>query len=300
DPGTYWSPHGGLPQWIAVPLESPAAGPLFVTWDSTGYTYQNVGAAPRDYVLHVSSDSTDGRNGTWYEAHSVTGNQVRSRVDAISAAGARWVRLQTLSVGSYGPQLRRLEVFEAAPTPRQDGWLILGDSITAQSFHPGRATQFAATVGALAPGYAPFSIGAGTGGDTAAEGQLRLAAALAGWPPGTYVGLAYGTNDATRGVPVTTFKARLEQMARSILAAGCTPVIARIPYNKNGNLPAYVGAIDALTTELNLPPGPDLHSWFRAHPEELSSDTVHPNAQGEASIQRLWGEAAVRAYRWPE
>jgi lysophospholipase L1-like esterase len=96
---------------------------------------------------------------------------------------------------------------------------------------------------------------------------------------------------------VTTFKSRLEQMARSILAAGCTPVIARIPYNKNGNLPAYVGAIDALTAELDLPPGPDLHSWFRAHPEELGPDTVHPTAQGEASIQRLWGEAAVRAYQ---
>jgi lysophospholipase L1-like esterase len=299
DPGTHWSPSGAQPQWLAVPLERPTTGRLVAVWDTTGYTFQNTGAAPRDYGLQVSADSTDGRNGTWYELKTVTANPVRSRADAFEATDARWVRMAVRSVWSFGPQLRRLEVHAAEPANRLDSWLILGDSITAGAFDPARPNAFPATVAHLAPGYHPLLVGGGTGGDTAANGLTRLAAALPDCPPGGYVGLAYGTNDATRGVPVATFKSQLERMARDILASGRTPVLARVPYNRNGNLASYVRAIDELTSALRLPNGPDLYSWFLAHPEEMGSDTVHPNAQGQASIQRLWGEAAAGAYRQP-
>lgn len=299
DPATHWSPGGAHPQWLAVPLDRPTTGTLVAVWDNTGYTFQNTGAAPRDYGLQVSADSTDGRDGTWYERKTVTGNPLRSRADAIQATGARWVRLVVRSVWSYGPQLRRFEIHAAAPAERLDSWLILGDSITAAAFDPARPSAFPATVSRLAPGYHPVLVGAGTGGDTAANGLTRLAAALPDCPPGSYVGLAYGTNDATHGVPVGTFKSQLERMARDVLASGRTPVLARIPYNRNGNLASYVRAIDELTATLRLPKGPDLFSWFLAHPEEMGSDTVHPNALGQASVQRLWGEAAAGAYRQP-
>ncbi|MFP5503481.1 MAG: SGNH/GDSL hydrolase family protein, partial [Candidatus Sericytochromatia bacterium] len=139
-------------------------------------------------------------------------------------------------------------------------------------------------------------IGGGTGSDTAALATPRLAAALPTLPAGSFVGIALGTNDATTGVPVATFKAQLQQMITSIKGSGRTPMLARTSWSLNPNLPRYVQAIDELRAANGLPPGPDLYTHFQSHPEELKADRVHPTATGERSIQRLWAEAVARAY----
>jgi lysophospholipase L1-like esterase len=113
------------------------------------------------------------------------------------------------------------------------------------------------------------------------------------------VGLAYGTNDATFAVPIASFKATLQAMIDQIVASGRTPMLARTPYDLNGQLPNYVRAIDELTAANGLVPGPDLYTWFRDHRNEIGPDTVHPTVAGQASIQRLWGEAIARAYGAP-
>ena len=284
DPATWWAPSR-LPAWLAVPLPEPAQGELQVAWDSTGLTLLNQLAAPKAYALEACNDSTDGRNGTWRTLKQVHSNPLRSRIARVEAHGARWVRLVVRERWAIGPQLRSLRVVPG----RSPTWLIMGDSITAQAFNPAKPNRFA-----HAP-RRPLWLGGGTGGDTAEAGARRLASTLWLLPPGAYVGLAYGTNDATHGVPVERYKAVLRQMAEQVLASGRTPVLARPPHSLNNRLPAFVAAVDALTKELGLPPGPDLYSWFRQHPEELGRDSVHPNARGEASIQRLWGEAAARA-----
>lgn len=294
-PGTYWG--GGAGSWISVPLNRSARGPLVVAWDSTPYSAFNNGAAPRAYAVQYSTDSSDGRGGTWITARSYTENALRSRHDPIQAPGARWIRLNVSSRWITGPELRELVVYEPAGPGRLDDWLFMGDSITASAFDPSQSNRFPDEVAARVSGYRPAWLGGGTGGDTAQLGQQKLAKALPLMPPGAFVGLAFGTNDATRGVPVSTFKATLQQMVTSILASGRTPVIARTPWNLNPAVPEYVAAIDAVTAANGLTPGPDMYGWFKAHPEELLTDRVHPNAAGQRSIQRLWAEAAARAYR---
>jgi lysophospholipase L1-like esterase len=44
-------------------------------------------------------------------------------------------------------------------------------------------------------------------------------------------------------------------------------------------------------------PGPDLYSWFSAHPGEFGPDGVHPSEAGTRSINRLWYEALRPLYR---
>jgi hypothetical protein len=53
--------------------------------------------------------------------------------------------------------------------------------------------------------------------------------------------------------------------------------------------------IDELTQSNGLHEGPDLYSYFLAHPSELD-DGVHPTAEGCASIQRLWAQAVLDLY----
>jgi lysophospholipase L1-like esterase len=296
-PGTSWSPSSSGTQFIAVPLaDHPGEPSLLVMWDSAGYHYTNVNAAPRTYEIHTSNNSTDGRDGTWTVAKRAVDNPTRSRIDAITAPGARWVRVVVQSVWSYGPQLRELTVYGCAASSRFNAWLIMGDSITAQSFDPGRSNQFAGLVEARIQGYRPLLVAGGTGGDTAELGRQKLSQGLAMCPPGSFVGLAFGTNDATRGVPIATFKYHMQQMVSAIMSSGRTPMIARTSWSLNGNIPQYVRAVNEIVAANSLAPGPDLFSHFKAHPEQLREDKVHPTAEGEQAIQRLWAEAVSNAY----
>ena len=84
--------------------------------------------------------------------------------------------------------------------------------------------------------------------------------------------------------------------------AGIVPVIAR-PLATNPAAAGgwqlhedYVKAVDNLAAKNSLPSGPDLFTYFKAHPSEFRSDGVHPAATGAASIQRLWAEAAASLY----
>ena len=87
-------------------------------------------------------------------------------------------------------------------------------------------------------------------------------------------------------------------MVETILDAGHTPIIAYIPYASvaHATLPAFNAVIDEVQIEYGLPCGPDLYRHFLEHPEQLGSDGVHPNAQGNAAINQLWADAASPLY----
>ncbi|MDB5096424.1 MAG: hypothetical protein JWM80_845, partial [Cyanobacteria bacterium RYN_339] len=294
DPTSQWiGPGAG--SWLSVRLSAPATGRVLVAWDGSGYHLLNTQAAPRTYAIEASTGSSDGRTGNWAQVFRGVDNPLRSRQDAFDAPGATWLRLRVESSWTGGPALRNLAVYELPPGPA-DAWLILGDSITAMAFDPSRPSLCATTVAARAPGHLPLVQAGGTGGDTAALGQQKLALALPLLPPGAAVGLAFGTNDATQGVPIATFKATMQAMIDQITASGRRPVLARTPYDLNGTLPQFVKAIDDLTAANRLPPGPDLYGWFKDHKGEIGPDTVHPTVAGQVSIQRLWGEAIARTY----
>jgi hypothetical protein len=90
----------------------------------------------------------------------------------------------------------------------------------------------------------------------------------------------------------------MQALIDHIRAAGKEPVLARIPYTtapgKDAPIQELNAVIDRLTADNGLTPGPDLYSWFKAHPEELAPDGIHPEYVGSKSIARLW-LAALRS-----
>ncbi|HEY9724493.1 MAG TPA: SGNH/GDSL hydrolase family protein [Oscillatoriaceae cyanobacterium] len=169
-------------------------------------------------------------------------------------------------------------------------WIALGDSITVDAF----ATP--TTWNQVLSADAPQVLNAGVWGETSAQGLARLPALLAAHPDARAVGIGFGSNDAFDGVvSVSDFTANLRAMVAQIRAAGMRTAIASIPYSPKPDvaaIPQYNAAIAALDQELGLTPGPDLYTWFKAHPDELQADGVHPDDAGDASIQRLWADIA--------
>ena len=90
----------------------------------------------------------------------------------------------------------------------------------------------------------------------------------------------------------------MREIVDRIREAGKVPILASIPFASDGqhrNIPMFNRVIDDLRTGNSLPAGPDLYTWFAAHPEELR-DGVHPNDRGIVSTNRLWGEAVDALY----
>ena len=81
-----------------------------------------------------------------------------------------------------------------------------------------------------------------------------------------------------------------------IRGAGHQPLVAVLPWSLNGAIDAYGRVCREVARANGLPPGPDFLAHFKAHPEELAADKVHPNAKGIASMQRLWAEAGAFRY----
>jgi lysophospholipase L1-like esterase len=303
---TEWNPRvaiaPGQPQWLALPLAAPASGRLALVWNGHGLHYQfGEYGRPRTYAVQVSIDSTDGSDGAWQTLDHVTDNPVRSRVTLLDAPGARWVRLSFEDVWdghfSIEPYVRDADVYEASAPGGPDIWLVMGDSVTSVGFDPAGPQYFPALVAQRHPGYHPILVSGGTGGDQSGDAIDRLKVALPTLPEGCVVGLCYGSNDASHGVSVPDYKARLQTAIDLIRAAGHQPVVAVLPWSLNGAIASYAQACRELTAENNLPPGPDLYTYFKDHPDELRADKVHPTDEGVKSMQRLWAEAAD--FRYP-
>ncbi len=141
----------------------------------------------------------------------------------------------------------------------------------------------------------------GKNGAEAIKEQHELDGLLARFTTATHWTLAFGTNDVARNrVPPERFKHAMKTMAQKIIAAGKTPIIPTIPYTADprfADIPVYNQLIQEINEELSLRPGPDLYSWFKEHPEELSPDGVHPSNKGDVSVMRLWAEALAFVYR---
>jgi lysophospholipase L1-like esterase len=94
------------------------------------------------------------------------------------------------------------------------------------------------------------------------------------------------------------FRADLVEVVRRVRAAGRIPVVARIPFRPDSAVD-YAARLDAVvddvTRNLGLLPGPDLYSWFKAHPERLM-DGLHPDDRGSVEMSRLWAEAVAPLY----
>lgn len=292
-------PTPAAPAWVALRL--PPARRILLSWTSShnhDYREQFYGA-PVDYRIETSADSTDGRDGSWRTAVAVTGNPVRSRAHALDFAGQRWVRLSVTRLADpverWGLFLDEVDVHDLS-LGGDDVWVFLGDSIGAGVFDraPSHRPSFADAVAAAHPGYQPAMIDAGFCRAQTAEVLARIDDVLAWNPDAKVFAIVLGAND---GDPAS-LRSSLDALVARIQAAGRIAVVARIPFQTVYG-PDYAApknaAVDAVASARGLLPGPDLYSWFRAHPERLA-DGLHPDARGAVEMSRLWAEAAVPLY----
>ncbi len=291
------------PAWIAIDLGARGAGvtQAMVTWTRSVADWDaSSEAIAVDYTLATSATSTDGRNGTWTEVARVAGNTFGRRAHKVPFTGQRWVRLEVTAAVGATVELDEIDVHDATAGAR-DTWIFLGDSITAMSVnrsHPSIGDH----VHMAAPAYDPMMLPAGIGGTSAQSARAHLDAWLDGFPDVQHWTLAYGTNDSASGDPqfAALYETNLRALIETLRARGKTPIVPRIPYKVVADpardvVPAYNAVVDRLVAEYGLVPGPDLYTWFKAHPEQLP-DTVHPDEDGAAALRRLWADAVLPLY----
>jgi acyl-CoA thioesterase-1 len=298
-----WSggqPTAASPSWAAIEVGTGYTR-LLVIWSSSHnheWTERFYGA-PEDYRLETSADSTDGENGTWRTAVTVTGNPVRTRAHAVDFAGQRWLRMVVTrlpeKVFRWGLQIDEIDVHDLS-RGGDDVWLFLGDSITAGVYDraPGRQPSFSEAVARRHPGYFPAMVQVGKGSLHHTGALALLEQALALTPDARVVALGFGSNDWD---PVAFRRDLLAVIAR-VRAAGKIPIVARMPFRADAkeDFPARLNVVvDQVTRELGLIPGPEFYSWFKANPARLT-DGLHPDDAGSVEMSRRWAEAVDRLY----
>jgi acyl-CoA thioesterase-1 len=301
--GAGW-PAPDRPAWVAIDV---GAGPrrVLVSWSAGGsYNYEETDyGSPGAYRIETSGDSTDGSNGSWRTAVDVLAVTAHGQANSFDFAGQRWVKFIVTRAPAQSPngvQMSEIDVHDVTVGAR-DSWFFLGDSITALAFDraPAHQPSFAAWIHERHPEYFPSMMDGGTGGDKSDEGAARIGDRIARNPDAHFWAIAYGTNDAAGNAADTTrFRANMQAIVDRVRAAGSVPILASIPFSsdaQHGNIPKFNRVLDELRTKGSLPAGPDLYTWFRAHPDELR-DGVHPNDRGIVSINRLWGEAVDALY----
>jgi acyl-CoA thioesterase-1 len=293
-------PSAARPSWVAIDLGGGYSRVL-VSWGSSGnhdYTDRLYGA-PVDYQLETSGDSTNGSNGTWRTAVTVTGNPVRTRAHAIDFAGQRWVRLSVTALSpdvfEYGLFLDEIDVHDLS-RGGNDVWVFFGDSIVSTVFDraPEHQPSFAELVASRHPGFFPAMLAAGIGSLHHYDATARIDEVLALNPDAHVIALAFGVNDWD---PVA-YRRDLTEVVIRVRASGRIPIVARIPFRTDGRTD-YAGqlneVVDAVTRELGLLPGPDLYGWYVTHSGQLS-DGLHPDPEGALETLRLWADAAEALY----
>lgn len=332
---TIWNtvdtPTTASPIWLALDLTTvPAAHRqvVILAWfndagrylPGTGNVYSNL---PSNYTIDASSvagGSSSPPDSGWVTLVTVRANTTNQREHPLDLAGYNWVRISvTGTKGSNGHDAAafNLDVYDASAGPL-DSWLFLGDSITAAAMtHRGRADggawtggDYAQLVHAAAPEYYPLQINGGVGGWTSATGAANITALMTHFH-GHFVSLAFGTNDANYGYPLSTaqiqaYYANMLTMIDAVQDMGAVVVVPYVPWGCKGYLGQNAWALNTYVNA-HLPAdrpgtvrGPDLWTAFLHHPSWMSPDCIHPSPRapsgqlsGLEQYQRVWEQWAV-------
>jgi len=325
---TYWHacnvpPSAVAPVWLAYDLSAvPVASrtQVLVAWYNDPltlpYDHTFVGVhpccvwVPADLPNTYTIEANPALGGLvptagWVTLASVSGNHFHSRQHALNLTGYQWVRISVTAVdgssGNIGVRLN-LDVHDAS-AGLNDDWIFYGDSITEGALphntyaSVGGTSTWAQLINAANPSFFPAFEDASIGGTLSQDGVNNINT----WLPlfaGHYVGVAYGTNDAGFQVPPTTFHDNYVTMIQAILAAGKVPVIPHIPWGCTttiqANVPGLNQQIDALYAAYpQIVHGPDLWSFFQTNQSFISSDCVHPTAQGYYAMRKQWANAML-------
>jgi lysophospholipase L1-like esterase len=310
--GPSWT--AGNNSWLAVNVGT-GHSKVFVNWNVPYVNYfdSSTGAAanlktcggasdkgPENYSLQTSANSTNGSDGTWTTALTITGNKVSSRGHLIDFTGASWVKMN-ITTGGVG--LDEFEVFDMSNNGT-DIWFFPGTSISQMTYKSTPPAQnFADLVHASHSAFYPAMIRGGIGCILSEYVSKLISFYLDMTRGAKYWAIEMGTNDAynngTSGL--AAFKKNMQLIIDSCKAAGVQPIIARLlstnPTTAKWQVdPAYETTIDSMTKANKLIAGPDLYTYFLSHPEEHNPDGIHPNATGSASIQRLWAQKMDSLY----
>ncbi len=301
---SFWRPSfAALPSWCAIQV---GAGPtrLLMTWDSD-YTFDYIGdntsLSPNAYTISVSSNSTNGADGTWHTLVTVTDNFARVREHLLPFAGESWVKMTITKGQAQASQqaipIDQIDLYDVSHS-LNDTFFFSGDSITGIAYNRFDEDQpsYDELVHAAYPQRFPAMLDGGMGGWTSDQAVqtidlwLRLNPDIHYWP------LEWGTNDAFNQVSPANFQANLQTLVTKIKKAGHIPIIAHIPYNAMPGMDAEVqslnAVIDKVTTANSLIKGPDLYQLFRTHAAQyLQSDHTHPTAAGAIAMNLAWFQA---------
>lgn len=299
--GNAWNYSAG--SWAAIQV---GAGPskVLVTWNEVSGNWSDkipsTGACPSGvtfptaYRILASANSTDGSNGTWDTLVRVTGNLVGSRTHALDFTGKSWVKM--LVVAGSG-RMDELEVFDAS-NGREDAWFFMGTSITMMTYKSNIPdSSFSDMIHALVPANTPSIVRGGTGCINSTQVLASIRDYLDQMGDCHFLAIEMATNDVWGGGDwnYATYIRNMQAIIDSAKGRGLVPIVARPMATDSARAgwqvnPIYVAGIDSLVRVNKLIAGPDLNGWFRAHPEQLGSDGVHPAVSGSKSLVRLWAE----------
>jgi lysophospholipase L1-like esterase len=326
DYNTEWRSNGA-PATLALDLSSvPVAQRqnIWLAWYNDGtYAYNHALINQPGYnnagSYTIEANAAPGGGAApatgWVSLASLSGNVLHSYSHYLNFAGYNWIRGDfTVSDGSVlnADIAINLDVY-SANNGVTDGWFFSGDSITANCMRHNRVlaqdqnnpgTQiaiatpsFGVQVNAIVGNNTPVQENGGIPGFTSGN----MTAYLAGWLqhiPSKYVTINLGTNDASNSGNAVTFYANMQQLVQTVIAAGKVPVVPTIPYSTDpkrmANIPALNDQIRALYLAYPvIVPGPDLWTYYLNNPQYISTDHVHPNAQGCVAYRTLWSQFAA-------
>jgi lysophospholipase L1-like esterase len=296
--------------WVAINL---GAGPskVFLMWNNSNYTWSSQMIAtpncvqtltwPINYEILTSANSTNGTDGQWTTAVTITNNNVTARGHLIDFTGMGWVKIHFTSGG--GP-IDEIEAFDAS-NGTEDTWCFAGTSISANTYKNSltpAGKSFAELIHAAHPACFPAMIRAGIPCINSTDMATHIANYLAIVGNVHYMAIEMGTNDGWNNGTyyLQTFKTNMQTIITACKAKGIQPIIAHPPATDSAKQkwqldPNYPKCVDTLTTTNNLIAGPDLYGYFKLHPTQLY-DGVHPTDSGCTAIQQMWADKMASIY----
>ena len=293
--GRDWVLNLPLNTYVVFKLEGSYSQILFQWMSSANYNYDVTQyGCPSGYEIQVSSNSTNGNDGSWDTVVDESNNLWAARAHHIKNNDIQWVRFRVTSGGSNIDEIDIHDLSNSDGHPI-DTWGFIGDSKTADTFWRNKigAPQFNEKVHELVPERFPSMINFGIGGNNSEHLLARLQQTINNNKGIYFWAVAIGTNDGD----AEQFENNLKQIIETLLENGKQPIVARIAYRTDSNnqyVQAFNIIIDRLVEEYELPAGPDLYSYFEQNPEHLR-DGLHPTyTDGVRAIQRLWAEVAAK------
>ena len=268
---------------------------LFQWMSSFNYNYiDSRWGAPESYQIDISGNSTNGIDGDWTNAADVKNNYMAARTHVLNGEDIRWVRFRVTGGGVAIDEIDIHDLGQCQPGDAWDTWGFIGDSITAFAFwrDADAGKPFNTWVNEQCPERSPSMMNFGVGGDKAEDVYARLKRTIDLNEAVYFWAVGVGSNDSDAE--------RYEQYMRNILdmltERGKQPIIARIPYSSvlsDDRIRSLNAIVDKLTTEYNLPAGPDLYTGFKRNRLYLASDGLHPSYKGMEAMNELWAKTAL-------